>query len=279
MALNRGMSIALAALLVSTIAACVSRSVGAERFAARHGMQSLEISGTTLTHRAFVSTQGASRRLVVFIEGDGSPWGDGGTRVASDPTGTHLLALQLAAGTPGSVLYLGRPCYFGLAQSAHCSDELWTSARYSETVVASMSTALTRFMSERGFKEAVLVGHSGGGVLAVLMAERLSCITAVVTLAANLDVERWARDHGYLPLAGSLDPANRPPLRDSVVEVHLIAGRDRTVTRDMAERYLMRVPEADVWSFPAFDHRCCWQRDWPRIWTRIEARLSSARAP
>ena len=89
-------------------------------------------------------------------------------------------------------LYLGRPCYFGMARQPPCEPQYWTTLRFSESVVASMAAALKAAvgsMVEQGF---VLIGHSGGGTLAMLLAQRLDRVQSVVTIAGNLDIEAWA---------------------------------------------------------------------------------------
>src|SRR6185437_2332145 len=106
------------------------------------------------------------------------------------------------------VLYLGRPCYLGLASSPECRPADWTFERYSARVVASLAAATNRFREREGRPDVVLVGHSGGGTLAVLMAPQVQGLRAVVTIGANLDVAAWTLWHGYLPLNGSLDPAD-----------------------------------------------------------------------
>ena len=72
-------------------------------------------------------------------------------------------------------------------------DRLWTSARYGDEAVASMAAALRPDLAmESGYDRVVWVGHSGGGALAMLLAERVPETTAVVTIAADLDTEAWA---------------------------------------------------------------------------------------
>ena len=51
-------------------------------------------------------------------------------------------------------------------------------------------------------REVTFVGYSGGGVLAVLIAERLDNVAGVITVGANLDTDAWTEHHGYLPLTG-----------------------------------------------------------------------------
>jgi pimeloyl-ACP methyl ester carboxylesterase len=254
---------------------CVSPTERADKIATQASLEPLELTGNGFTHRAFYRAESGGLRLIVFVDGDGSPWVNAGRDVASDPTPRNPLALRLAARTHESVLYLGRPCYLGLAHDSNCSAELWTSARYSESVVTSMVVALERFMNGRGFTEIVLVGYSGGGTVAVLMAPSLPFTTKVVTIAANLDVAAWTRAHSYLSLNQSLDPAELPPLPASIAELHLVGGHDLNVPRSTTARYLDRLPSASVLEFPDFDHVCCWERDWDSIWQRVQRGLGA----
>jgi membrane-bound lytic murein transglycosylase len=64
---------------------------------------------------------------------------------------------------------------------------LWTHLRYSPEVVASMVSALRRFLTLHPSRRVVLIGYSGGGTLAWLMAGQVSETAAIVTVAANLD--------------------------------------------------------------------------------------------
>ena len=93
-----------------------------------------------------------------------------------------------------------RPCYFGLELDDTCDANYWTYARYSEKVVGSMVDVIAE--QTRQYSEVVLLGHSGGGAMALLIAEQLPNVTAVVTIAGNIDTEAWTQHHGYTPLYG-----------------------------------------------------------------------------
>jgi pimeloyl-ACP methyl ester carboxylesterase len=253
--------------LTILLAACASPVQHAERIANRGGMQALHLHGTHFDHVAYFSGRNGGRQLAVFIEGDGTPWIEDGTRVATDPTPRNPLALRLALRTPGPVLYLGRPCYFESAPG--CSPRLWTSARYSEEVVASLTVAITDFARRGPFDSIILVGHSGGGTLATLIAPRVPLVTEVITIGAVLDISAWTQSHGYLALDASLNPSDLAPLPARIVERHLIGTRDTVVPDNTRVRYTQRLPAASVIRFDGFDHRCCWEREWPRIWREV----------
>lgn len=170
---------------------------------------------------------------------------------------------------PGPALYLGRPCHFVHDGRSACQPLLWTHRRYAEEVVASLVHALATFHSARRFDELVLIGYSGGGTLAMLMAARLPQVIAVATIAANLDTAAWTRLHDYSPLLGSLDPATAAPLAASIQQTHFVGGRDDNVPPMITRGGLHREAQANVVVFPDFDHRCCWVQAWPELLVRL----------
>src|ERR1700730_13429294 len=249
-------------VVVATIGSCASPERNAASLADRHGLSPVLLQGTVFQHHAFWAPAGVQDLLVVFIDGDGSPWIHGGRRIARDPTPRMPLALELAARTPASVLYLGRPCYLEIRRPPECSERLWTSQRYSSDVVASMSAAASSFISEHHFTRVLLVGYSGGGALAVLMSRAMPGISGVVTIAGNLDPDTWATLHGYLPLQGSLNPALEPSLPADLKQWYLVGERDTNVTAAATARYFQRVPHDHIWSYARFGHACCWTDEW-----------------
>jgi dienelactone hydrolase len=260
------MRVAALALLLA-LAACAEPSPRFDREAQELGFVREEVAGAGFTHAVYRNRgarAAAGSGLHVYLEGDGTPW-TGGRHAAVDPTPRSPVALELMARDGGAALLLGRPCYHGHQADPGCAASLWTDARYSEAVVASMAKALER-LSPRG-ERLVLVGHSGGGTLAMLLAERVETVDTVITVAGNLDVAAWTRRHDYEPLSGSLDPSARPALPLRIRQVHLAGGRDREVPPDLVVAAARRQPGARVVLRPEFDHACCWARDWRELFT------------
>ncbi len=264
--------------LCFVLCACQNLTAHATRMASQAGLAASVVQGTRYQHQIFVSSALDRTTLFVFIDGDGSPWRHGGSYVSHDPTPDRPLALELAARTPGAVIYLGRPCYFLARTDAACNSRVWTSERYSAQVVESMAAVINRYASENNARCLVLVGYSGGGALSVLMAPLVPPACAVVTIASDLDVDAWTRWHHYLPLDGSQNPAAQPPLDPLIAQWHLVADRDSNVPPQLSRRYLDRVPTDHIWHFSTFDHTCCWVEQWPEILTRIEAELAISAA-
>ncbi|WP_170164820.1 alpha/beta hydrolase [Thiocapsa rosea] len=210
----------------------------------------------------------------VYLEGDGRPW-ETRYRIAHDPTPRNPLALKLMVRDPAPVLYVGRPCYQGFAQAEGCRPELWTHERYGSEVVESMVVAIEHILTPSERPPITLIGYSGGGVLAMLIAERLDGVERVITVAANLDIDVWADHHGYSRLAGSLNPARKGSLDPRIRQIHLFGDLDRQVPPWTIERFRAGNPDATFKSIPGFDHRCCWFEHWP--WILGEAVLHSPR--
>ncbi len=243
------------------------------------GFASIGLQGTEFHHIAYVA--GAlenSDTLHVYVEHDGTPWLDL-THPAADPTPRMPLALELMGQDTGPRLFLGRPCYFAPQQEPACTPLLWTHQRYSPQVVASMVAALRRFLTPHPFRRVVLIGYSGGGTVAWLMAAQVPETVAIVTVAANLDIDDWTRIHDYSPLAGSLNPALMPPLSPTISQFHYVGGRDRNVPPSVVQSFARRHPEARVIELADFDHECCWMERWPNLLEEVQrARLGPRRA-
>ena len=228
------------------------------------GFDASQVEGAGFTHVVFrpaTPRPDGGRLLHVYLDGDGTPWERGGP--AADPTPREPLVLRLMALDPAPSVYLGRPCYHGLAAAPGCTPVLWTDARYSDVVVASMAAAARRLLSMTGRSEIVWLGYSGGGTLAMLLAERLPETTGVITVAANLDVEGWADLHGRSRLVGSLSPARRLPLPPRIRQRHYAGGRDRVVPPSIIAGGGI-LPES-LTVIPEYDHVCCWVELWPRV--------------
>ena len=200
----------------------------------------------------------------MYIEGDGLP-GLRSDLVSPDPTPRTPLMLRLMAQDTEPSIYLGRPCYFGFAQTQPCNPWWWTDGRFAPEVVDSMAAALVRLMSRRKDAAVVIIGHSGGGALAMLLATRQIKVAAVVTLAGNLDTEAWTQLHHFSDLTGSLNPALMATLDKRITQLHFQGGGDKNIPPTLVSRFAARQPHAHFKIYPKFDHRCCWEEKWPEI--------------
>jgi hypothetical protein len=245
----------------------------AARFAARAadlGLERSEVSGGPYAHIVYARGPrvAAAPLLHVYLDGDGTPWRRG--HPEPDPTPREPLVLELMARDPGAARYLGRPCYHGLGARSPCAPRDWNEGRYAPEVVASLAAAVRALAAEAGSSRVALLGHSGGGTLAMLVAPRVPEVVAVVTVAANLDVEAWAAAR-EIPLSGSLDPARLGPLPAGIVQRHYAGGRDRVVPPALVAR--APIPPGSLRVVAEFDHVCCWRERWPEILAELRRAL------
>jgi pimeloyl-ACP methyl ester carboxylesterase len=250
---------ACAALAAAVLTGCSTPAQRIDREAARYAFTRTVVRGTRFEH--LVLRHGAAqsdRALHVYIEGDGSPYVDERS-IARDPTPRTPVMLRLMALDPAPSVYVGRPCYFALQPVADCSPIYWTVARFSTEVVDSMAAVIER---EHAGAPVVLLGHSGGGALAVLLAQRLPNVQAVVTVAGNLDTAAWTALHGYSPLDRSLNPADRA-LTGVPRVLHLAGEGDTVVPPDLITAAAAKIG-GEV-RIVAARHGCCWDAIWPAV--------------
>ena len=277
--------------LLCAVAACVSPMQRFDDAMLAVGLHASDIDGAPFQHRIYsarpaidqatsLATPRSGEVLHVYLGGDGSPWLVG-NRIAADPTSRQPVLPALMAMDTDAAVFLGRPCYHGHAADSDCNAWLWTQGRYSTVVVDSLAAALSRLLTEGGYRRVVFIGHSGGGTLAMLLAARVAETRAVVTLAANLDVAAWVQHHGYLPLPESLDPARQPPLPDHIAQLHLLAADDTAVPPATQQQRLSSLGACStlqqacstnrvVRTLTGADHHCCWADEWPQVlqWLR-----------
>ena len=146
--------------------------------------------------------------LTVYIEGDGLAWITK-SLVSTDPTPQNPVGLKLALRHPdGVAVYLARPCQYIADANAHnCNKAYWTDGRFSPSVIASSQEAINILMQQFGAKKLQLIGYSGGGAVAALIAAQRNDVIGLLTVAGNLDHKSWTREHRITPLRSSLNPA------------------------------------------------------------------------
>lgn len=255
------------------VVACSSPARRFDLYAAEQGLVRSSVEGEGFDHvvyRRSGSVDGTT--LHVYLDGDGTPW-IRGRIVADDPTPRLPLTLDLMVQDPAPSLYLSRPCYGIEERPTACSPYLWTHGRYSAEIVASMHSALSRIVENEGIDSVVLIGYSGGGTLAMLLAPRVRQVRAVITVAGNLDIDAWTTFHEYSPLSGSLNPVAEAPLPADVVQVHYVGERDKNVPPRLVAAVARREVAASVRIVPEFDHECCWRRDWVRLLASLEGKI------
>ena len=256
--------------VVFMFTACTDTSVRLDELASSNGFSQMTVTGTDFQHRIYYRQGLPAKNLHIYLEGDGRPWRNEFT-VSIDPSVDRLISLELMKQDAASVLYVGRPCYHGFANVAPCRPWYWTSGRYSQEIVDSMLVVIRNYAQQNGALNVVLIGHSGGGTLAMLIAEHLENVIAVVTLAGNLDVNRWAKHHEYAPLEGSMSPADRQPLPHAIKQLHYAGEDDSKIPYDFVRDAVLKQIDAEFILLDDVNHDCCWADYWPVVLKRLES--------
>lgn len=252
------------------LAGCASPSERAAALAAQRQMLPRIVEAghfDVFTYAPMAFTPGAP--LTVYVEGDGFAWITP-TRLSDDPTPRQPIALALAAADPAAnVVYVARPCQFVTGRHRrNCDPAYWSSARFAEEVVAAMDKVVEHFLAAGGTKGVKLVGYSGGGAVAVLLAARRGDVRQLVTVAGVLDTRVWTDLDGSTPLVHSLNPADVAQQVAGIPQVHFVGAKDEVVPAAVARAYAARSPAArrpEVRVVPGQGHECCWAESWPSL--------------
>lgn len=247
-------------MLLSTIAGCTSLPSGLSDLGWQEGTR---FEHLVVANAAYTQRDGPLDRLHVYIGGDGQAWLNR-TTVSRDPT-ARSLAMELMARDDTPALYLGRPCYHGLARQPPCEPILWTHARYGSAVLDSMTAALAEILAGQATVNVSIYGYSGGGVLALLLARQFDAVDRVITVSAPLDITAWAAHHGFTPLSESIDPARYSSWPSRLAQWHWQGGLDGIVPVQSTERFRETVPAATFVVVPGADHDCCWLNEWLNV--------------
>ena len=264
----------LIALLGLMLAGCATshldeRRAESAKIATDAGWQRFTIETGRFALAGFAPPHLSAEKLTVYIEGDGLAWLDAETP-SFDPTPLNPLALRLALRDPsGDAVYLARPCQYVVGNMRHgCAMKYWTGYRFSPEVVQATSRAIDQLKQRTGARSLVLVGYSGGGAIAALVAARRSDVDLLVTVAGNLDPEKWAELLRVAPLRGSLNPADEWHALLHVPQYHFAGGKDEAVPLAVIRSYQSHFPEnerPEVRVIDSYTHHCCWDRDWPAL--------------
>lgn len=260
------------ALVLAGCGARWERSLSdARRFAADRGFTQVRFDAGDYLITGFHS-QGRGDDLVVYIQGDGRPYLSRST-VSSNPTPDFPVALALAVQDPApNVLYLGRPCQFTGPEQPdswrECAPVDWTLGRYGPQMVSAMNRALDQAIRRFGARRLHLVGHSGGGAMAALLAASRNDVASLITVAADLDHQAWTRHHGVTPLAGSLNPVDAAPALRAIPQIHFRGEQDAIVPPSTTAAFfhaLENAPCLQIVDVPDMGHG----RDWIGPWRTL----------
>ncbi|MBK1681995.1 alpha/beta hydrolase [Rhodoferax fermentans] len=262
-------------LFVYLLSACSSmtpevRRNRADALAFAKSWQPLRLSTHNFVLAAYVPAPiKASKVLTIYIEGDGLAWLNR-EQSSDDPTPLQPIALQLALQhVQGAAAYLARPCqYVSDLDRRGCDVSYWTDRRFAPPVIDASSQAIDELKRRYEADALVLVGYSGGGAVAALVAAGRHDVVRLVTVAGNLDHRFWTVLHRVTPLTGSLNPADAWNSLQGISQLHFVGSADVNITPEVVSAYLSRFPIAyrpEMQVVPNVDHSCCWVKQWTKL--------------
>lgn len=226
---------------------CGTRTVDGRRSVAfevanQAGFTSFSLSTNVFRIAGFYNRELSSGPASIYIEGDGFAWIDRHT-ISSNPTPKNALGLKLATyDTFNNVIYLARPCQFvDISKEPSCHKKYWTSHRFSTEILKSYMQALDLLKGKFGITGYNLVGFSGGGAVAVLLAEQRSDILTLTTVAGNLDHVALNRSRNVSPLSGSLDPIRDAFKLKDLPQVHYWGSKDDIIPSWVSQGFVRAV--------------------------------------
>lgn len=253
---------------LSQLAGCAGNPrLHADTLAQQTGLQREEIAAGRFVLTAYVRITQPAQPLTVYIEGDGRAWLSR-TQPSADPTPHNALGLQLAgADRAANVLYLARPCQFTpMERNPDCAIPYWTGKRFAPEVIAAMDAAISHYTVAMPAPRLNLVGYSGGGAVAVLLAARRHDVASLRTVAGNLDHDAVNRWHKVSPMPESLNPIDVAAQVGRIPQRHFSGAEDRVVPTDVARDFVTRArPCARLSVVAGLGHESDWAAAWPRL--------------
>ena len=267
-------AVLLAILALAACAGVEDRRDSAQQLARGAGLSAQILQGGAFELQTFYrdgpssgADSGASLR--VYIEGDGFAWINR-YRISPDPTPRNPVALKLAAADHTSaVFYIARPCQFiGVGHNPNCRQKYWTSHRFAPEVIESTSAVIDQAKKMAGATFIELVGFSGGGAVAVLVAARRSDVTSIRSVAGNLDHVTLNRRKGVSPMTGSLNPADVAAQVSAIPQIHYVGAEDDIIGAYVAESYRRRAATSNciaIQIISGASHTGGWVDMWPSL--------------
>ena len=235
--------------LVSLISGCVSldRNAHADSLAKPAGLQREVLVTGEFRLTAFSRITRPDQPLRIYIEGDGLAW-ISRTEPSLDPTPVAATGLALAAADPSAnVAYLARPCQFTPMQdNPRCAVAYWTGKRFAPEVVDAMDGAIGQLAARVPGQALELVGYSGGGAIAVLVAARRQDVATLRTVAGNLDVEYVNQLHRVSAMPASRNPIDVARKVAGIAQIHFSGAQDTVVPPEVAHRFALAAGGACV---------------------------------
>ncbi len=222
-------------LFILLLAACSSSQKRQFLTGVPVGFEKQLVSGSDFTLMTYQKIKSDNAPYIFYIEGDGRVATK--TGISPDPTPKRPVLVNLMSlDNRPNIVYIARPCQYSKSLNPKCSNSsYWTSKRFAEEVVANINQVINQISKGQKFS---LVGYSGGGGIAVLIASRNQNVLDIVTIGGNLDINKFTSYHRSLPMSGSINPIHYAEEIKFVPQMHLSGELDRVVPPFIAQEYV-----------------------------------------
>ena len=259
---KRFLALMLIPFVLTSCTSHESRQKSANMIAEHSGFKSDVIKAGAFWLQTYQKVQNPNLPYTVYIEGDGfafrNKW-----QISEDPTPTRSMVLELATRDYRSnIIYIARPCQYEAIEIDHyCNNSYWTTKRMSDEVVNSINVAIKTITHNQPVD---IIGYSGGGGIAVLVAERNKQIRSIITIAANLDHVAFNQYHNVRPMIGSLNPIDVATKVRNIPQMHYTGGEDKIVPAFIADKFVQvsNSPCVKQEIVPDISHDSGWEKMW-----------------
>lgn len=268
----------LVVLLVILLLGCASRDPdpyrALDRLASAHGFSKRYLDSGTFQLLSLQRVTALGQPVNIYLEGDGAAWRTR-SQLAVDPTPHQQLVMELAALDPAAnVVYLARPCQYVIREGLGrgCEPTFWSSARFGETMVEAVNRSIDLIRDTTKTSHLNLIGYSGGGALAVLVAARRDDVVSLRTIAGNLDHQAFTNYHHVTSLTGSLDLSRVAGIVEQIPQIHFTGQEDEIIPTMIAENFLAQQDQAtscaELVQVERVGHHAGWTAAWPELLKR-----------
>ena len=228
-------SLILLFILSGCVATLSTKIEQADRVAFAAEFQKKLVKGGDFVITTYQRISDSNEPYVFYIEGDGSIVS--GRSISDNPTPSNVMLLELATmDNRPNVVYVARPCQFTpMELNPQCTQDYWVDKRYAEEVVESINSVISTISKNQPIS---LVGFSGGGGIAVLVAARNNHVKDMITIAGNLDITNFSKYHEVYALKESLNPIDYAKQIRYISQLHISGGEDKIVPSYIADIYI-----------------------------------------
>jgi hypothetical protein len=262
-------------LLVVFCTGCNSQKVMnniARDIALTTGLRPILLHTSTFSIKGYYRFQKPGAPLTVYLEGDGLAYLNRNVP-SRNPTPKNPMGLRLASlDMRENVVYLARPCqYVDLKVEKLCNIPFWTEKRFAKEVILAIDEAIDKLASKGKIQRIHLVGYSGGGAVAALVAAHRNDIVSLRTVAGYMNHVSLNKKLGVSPLNGSLDPMRIASRLKSIPQIHYAGKQDKIIPYWVTRSFSRAVGNKNCSSVQLSNatHIKGWEKVWETAWARM----------